>query len=417
MKPEDTGIQRNEGAIATPAAGGPETVRSTGRTIPVLLWFSSGLAIALAARLFFFDFESGDYRAWLRPWYDFFIVHGRWHGLGVLTDRVSNYPPLYMYLVSLSTLLPIRELYAIKTLSVVCDYLAAWYVWRLVKRRCGTQIQAYGSALLLLFLPTVVLNSSMWGQCDIMYTTGFLASLFYVLEKRPVAALVAFGISCSLKPQAIFWCPLLAGLFVTRQLPWKLFWIPAAVYVASCLPAIAAGRPPEEVLLHWGRVRDRAGLVHGATPSWYQFIGDSESPLLWLAGVLLALSCTGLLVFSMKRHLDKGALQSGQLVAFALLSVLFPPFFLPGMHQRYFFAADVISLVYAFYFPFGWYAALLVQVASLTAYCPFLFHVTPPYLEVLPILLVIAAGWTIKDLRIRLVTQHDTGVAVGNISA
>jgi len=37
----------------------------------------------------------------------------------------------------------------------------------------------------------------------------------------------------------------------------------------------------------------------------------------------------------------------------ALLSVLFPPFLLPGMHERYFFAADVLSVLYAFCVPGG----------------------------------------------------------------
>jgi Gpi18-like mannosyltransferase len=42
------------------------------------------------------------------------------------------------------------------------------------------------------------------------------------------------------------------------------------------------------------------------------------------------------------------------MVKLALLSVAFPPFFLPGMHERYFFAADVFGVLYACFVPRGW---------------------------------------------------------------
>jgi Gpi18-like mannosyltransferase len=307
-----------------------------------------------------------------------------------------------MYVISLTTLLPLPELYSIKLPSVLCDYLAAWYIWRLAKRLLGNRLRTQVAVLVFLFLPTVVLNGAMWGQCDIMYTTGFLASLFYLLEGRPLMSLVAFGISCSLKPQAIFWCPLLAGLFIGGRLPWKLLWVPGAVYLASCLPAIAAGRPALEVLLHYSRVHDEPGLVHGATPNWYQFASERSPTLLWWTGVLLTLFCSSVLVLRMRKDLANCDCQGNWLVSFALLSVLFPPFFLPGMHQRYFFAADVISLVYAFCFPYGWYPALLIQLASLLAYCPFLFHTEPPCLRWMPLVVATAGGWIVKDLFVRV---------------
>jgi len=94
------------------------------------------------------DFESGDYRVFLSRWYDFFLEHGRWHGLGQLDAEGVPYPPLYMYLISLSTLVPLPKLYAIKLISIAADYLTAWYLWRLGRQvalnggRSGRQ-QAY----------------------------------------------------------------------------------------------------------------------------------------------------------------------------------------------------------------------------------------------------------------------------------
>jgi hypothetical protein len=83
---------------------------------------------------------------------------------------------------------------------------------------------------------------------------------------------VAFGLACSLKPQAIFWCPLLAGLLFSRRLPWKWIWVPFGVCVAWGLPQMLAGKPALRVLTQWARLRNASSgiLTYGAT-NWYQW--------------------------------------------------------------------------------------------------------------------------------------------------
>ena len=135
-----------------------------------------GLDSSLALRLCLFDFESGDYRLFLSNWYDFFYEHGRWSGFQT-AEPYATYPPLYLYLISLSTLLPLPKLYAIKLISVAADYLGAWYVWRLAKLASASNSRAWAAMMAFLLLPTVVMNSALWGQCDMLYSTGLVASL------------------------------------------------------------------------------------------------------------------------------------------------------------------------------------------------------------------------------------------------
>ena len=85
--------------------------------------------------------------------------------------------------------------------------------------------------------------------------------------------------------------------------------------------------------------------------------------------MVLTLVASLMLVLVMREGLQHGFGESRWLVSLALLSVLFPPFFLPGVHERYFFAADVLSVVYAFYVPRKWVVPLLIQFASVFAYC------------------------------------------------
>lgn len=352
----------------------------------------------MALRLRLFYVQSNDYYNWLGPWFDFFVQHGRWHEFAELTDSFANYPPLYMYFVSLSTWLPLPSVYSIKLISITSDYVAAWYIWRLVRRQWPDDWKASLAVTLFLFSPSVVLNSALWGQCDIMYTAGFLASLFYLLERRPVAMLIAFGVACSLKPQAIFWCPLLAGLFFSGRVPWKWIWMRAAVYVVSALAAMAAGQSAAAVLSHWVRIHDTPGLVHGAA-NWYQWTQNENPRLLGLAGIVLTALGTALLAWCVRLG-PRSVTESRWLVSLALISVLFPPFFLPGMHERYFFAADVLALVYVFYIPGGWLPAILIPAASTFSYFGFLFGRMPISLEVLTWTMAVALILVIRNFAV-----------------
>jgi Gpi18-like mannosyltransferase/glycosyltransferase involved in cell wall biosynthesis len=387
-----------------------ETAGSTAGSMPAATGFTARpwvvalvLLTSLVLRLAFFDFESVDYRDYLSRWYDFFVQHGRWRGLGQVTMEVSNYPPLYLYFISLSTLLPLPKLYAIKLLSVACDYLAAWYLWRLCRRiesvsthsarrfLCGPFV----AVLAFLLLPTVVLNSAVWGQCDIMYATAFLASLLYLIEHRHFAAMLVFGVACSLKPQAVFWCPFIAGLLFSRRLSWRLLWVPAAVYVACGVPSILAGRPALQVLGHWALVKNLPGLTLHA-PNWYQWISIEDSPGLSLLGSGLTIVATLIFVLWMRKG-PRSQSEPSWLATAATLSVLFPPFLLPGMHERYFFPADVLAVIYAFTVARGWAVVLLMQFASAFAYCPFLFG-RGPIPEILPpAAVLLAIEWIILD--------------------
>ena len=48
-------------------------------------------------------------------------------------------------------------------------------------------------------------------------------------------------------------------------------------------------------------------------------------------------------------------------------------FFLPAMHERYLYGADVISLILLFQLRKAWVFPLVTQFISLLAYTPFLF--------------------------------------------
>jgi hypothetical protein len=78
------------------------------------------------------------------------------------------------------------------------------------------------------------------------------------------------------------------------------------------------------------------------------------------------------LVFAWKA--SRGQLEPEALLLAALVSALIAPQFLPYMHNRYFFAADVLAIVLALWRPaVYWPAALLMQASSFATYISFLW--------------------------------------------
>jgi amino acid transporter len=69
---------------------------------------------------------------------------------------------------------------------------------------------------------------------------------------------------------------------------------------------------------------------------------------------------------------NRDRLNDKAILALSLLFAIVIPFFLPHMHERYFYGADILSLILAFAVPWTFPAALLVQFASLLGYHAYL---------------------------------------------
>ena len=357
------------------------------------LWAYIGLAGSLSLRISLLDFESHDYIFCLRDWYDYFIQHGRW---AALKGDFSTYPPLYSYLLSLSTLLPLPKPHSIKLSSILCDYIAAWFAFKIVRCKYPSGPAPLAASLTILFLPTVWLNSAVWGQCDVIFTTALLATLYYLIVNKPTAAMVGFGFACSLKPQAIFFVPFLGGWFFRERFSWKCVLAPPLVYALCGLPAILAGKPVLELLFHFWRQKNFAVLTQGAT-NWYQWISNEYFEVFYMAGIILTMVVTAFFILSMRNENEMQPERATLLITTALLSVLVVPYFLPGMHERYFFAADLFSVIYAFFTARGWIVALLIQFCSFFAYLPYLFEMEPIPRTWLALIMTAAVGLLIKN--------------------
>jgi Gpi18-like mannosyltransferase len=130
------------------------------------------------------------------PRYDFLKVHG----LQAIGTNFSDYTPPYLYLLWLATFTSkvLPEAAAIKFISILADIVSAVIVYRIVQLKYPTGLKPLLAAILFWSLPTIMMNSSLWGQADALYTLFLLACLYYLLTDGPLLGVLAFGIAAAI---------------------------------------------------------------------------------------------------------------------------------------------------------------------------------------------------------------------------
>ncbi|WP_153035163.1 glycosyltransferase 87 family protein [Amycolatopsis sp. YIM 10] len=324
---------------------------------------------AITVRTLFFDYRSGDYNAFLLRWYEFIEQNGGWRAL---RQEFSNYNAPYLYLLVVLSYLPVPPLIGIKLISVVFDFVLAYFAYRLVDLRYPGRWWPLPAGAVVVFLPTVVLNSSMWAQADSIYSAFALGGLYFALRHRPYLACAFFGLALAFKLQAIFLFPVLLLLVLAKRVPWRALLLVPAVYLVLDVPALLIGADPVALLTIYATQTETYGQLTLNAPNAYQFLtGVTDTDVLKAVGVALtgALLLGGIVALLARAT----ELTTTRILLLATVSALLVPYFLPAMHERYFYLADVLTVVAAFHLPrLLWPLPILTQFASLFSYLPYL---------------------------------------------
>jgi hypothetical protein len=147
-----------------------------------------------------------------------------------------------------------------------------------------------------------------------------------------------------------------------------------------------------------------SSLTYNA-PTFYQWL-PASAPEYWKwigigLAVLLVLG-VGVLVWRSKKQLTPGVI-----VKIALVFALLIPFLLPEMHERYFYLADVISIIYAFYFPRYFFVAVIMQLCSLLSYAPYMLQTQVVNLAYVAIAVLLIGVFTLADLVLTLRSRSE----------
>lgn len=336
----------------------------------------SGLTI----RFLNLPYVSGDFSYYFESWMNHIKDNGL---LNSFAYNFANYTPLYLHILSLAILLKVNYLLYIKAVSFLFEIVCCLYVYRIMRIRFDT-VYSFFSAAVIFLLPTIIMNGSQWGQCDIIYASLVIASFYYLMTEKFTASIIFLGLAFAFKQQSLFILPFYIALALKKVIPLKLFLFFPLPYLISILPSWYAGRSLNELLfLYINQDNPWARELVVNAPTVYNFFSVSEEAFRYFkaGGVAFtALAAFGLLYFFRK------ILEKENYLLLALLISVTVPFFLPRMHERYFIVAEILSVVYVLYFKREYWLPVLILIPSIVTYSNYLngsYYLSHPVISIL----------------------------------
>jgi Gpi18-like mannosyltransferase len=339
------------------------------------------IVAASVARILLFPLVSDDVQNFVIGWYQ----HLSRDGVDALTGEYANYNVAYLYALYVpARVLAIADpVLGIKVLSTSFDVLLAIAGAFVVVSATGraTFVDWIRPASVIYALPTVVMNSAWWGQCDAGYGAFAIFAVAAAIHRRAALSYAALGVSLAFKLQACFLLPAIGALSLFGWMPLWPWVVAPLVYLMSLMPAWGLGRPLLDLLTIYARQGETFRLLSASAPNPWTVVPEKlVSPAQYTAAVQagLAVACgVGVaFLFRVRSALERST--STVIVQISFASVFLFPFVLPKMHDRYFFLADVLSVLLALIDRRWIGVALGVQVGSATAYMPFLLGFWQP---------------------------------------
>lgn len=329
-----------------------------------LLAAAACLCCAMYARVALLPYHSGDYDAYISKWADELASMSF---KDALATPVGNYNLPYIYYLAVLTRFNAERLIHIKAFSCFFDVILAWAVMKLTRIGAGEDRRlTLGAFIIVLLSPTVMIDSALWSQCDSVYTAFCLIAILAAVKGRGRLCVISWSVAFCFKLQAVFILPALAAaLFMGKIKPRELIWFPL-VYLISILPALAAGRSFSDcVSIYVNQMGKYTGLCINAPTVWQLFgntaITEIPNMAVYVALGFLVLFTAYCLSFAKK-------LDEKLLVKLFFLSAFLAPYLLPRMHERYFYMAEILALVYFMYDRRKWYVPVTITLSSLSCY-------------------------------------------------
>lgn len=330
--------------------------------------------ISLIIRNSFRGFVSYDFMYFYLPWSEHLEANGGFAGIPSLD---TDYTVAYHYILAFLTYLPASYLAKVKVVSTFFDLSAAILIFFIVAKLdpAKTLIKPGLAYIIALFIPTVILNSAVWGQCDSIYTAFVLGCILALLHRKFALAFFSYGIALAFKLQAIFFLPVLCLLLLEeKQLKLWHFLIIPAVNFAIYLPAWALGKPLQQFFdAYLIQVTQYSDLVRRFPSLWHWL----NQPPPWMQNLALVIALGTIALFYLFNLYRKNKLTAPAfLIQTSMLTVMLCALLLPTMHERYMYMADLLAAIYLVFQPRKFFIPLAIWAASLVGYLDVLFGIT-----------------------------------------
>lgn len=131
------------------------------------------------------------------------------------SDAFTDYPPGYMYILYVVGAL--KQLFGIsggaqwlivKMPAIICDIITGVLIYKIAAKKFDSGISS-AIAGMYLFNPAVILNSSLWGQVDSVYTLAVVLMTYMLSRRELIKSYYVFALCIFIKPQAFMFMPLI----------------------------------------------------------------------------------------------------------------------------------------------------------------------------------------------------------------
>jgi len=421
-------------------------------------FFSFLVSISFLIRWSVIEHTGSDYNNFLSPWFDYIAVNGNF---AALKDEFSNYNPPYLYLLTGAVyavnslgFLGLTKIMAIKLISIFFDYFLAFWVYKVVSYFVQSQklegeetsninlqpksaetkssIEPYSKTNIIenlttklpwiafftiLFSPNVIFNSSIWAQSDAIYVSFLIMGLYYLLRQKYWVLMICFGLALSIKLQAVFFLPVIIVLLLHRKLNILQLLIVPVTFILTLIPALFAGRSWDSLIaIYQNQANTYNSLVMNA-PTFYQWFGGFDYTMFYPFALLIGITVAVGISYLFWQKISFNSVNFW--IHLGLLSSTAIPFFLPKMHERYFFLADIMSIIYVFFVGFiilkrntvklkirrfnRFWIAIVINLISFFAYGPFISgfsHFKLPDLSLyMLIVIVFIIAYSLQNLK------------------
>ena len=286
-----------------------------------------------------------------------------------------DYPPLFLYylylLGAIGNIGNIAQTFLydilLKLPSIFADCVIAFILYKMAEKRMSKNWTMFIVSIWL-FNPMILLDSACWGQVDSLLALALLVSAYCIEKDRYPWASIALAFAITLKPQGIFFVPIL-GFALLRQLIretelplakrlLRFAYSIAAFFITAFLIILPFGLKMEPNIFSW-IIDVYTGTADGysyATVNSFNFfylldanwVQDSSSFMgltyfAWgMIAIVLFSLLTGLLyLFSKKKQPYVYVLSAMLIYTVATFG--------PRMHERYFYPAIGLLLAAVIY--------------------------------------------------------------------
>lgn len=289
------------------------------------------LCCGMYARVTMLSFQSSDYINCLLPWTK---KLGSLPLREALSTPIGDYNLPYLYFLTILSRTSWDELLHIKSMSCFFDVVLAYLVMRITALEVKDRRLQLASFLIILISPTVMINSAQWAQCDSTYVAFCLLAILGAMTGRGRLCAIAWTIAFCFKLQAIF-----------------------------ILPALVCGRSLLSCMNIYGGQLGEYNKLFLNAPTVWRFFGASRPAEYNNMAVFVALGA--IVIFTMLCLSFSKKLSRAQLFRLFFISSMLVPYLLPRMHERYFYMAEMLALIYFMYDRRKWYVPVALTLTSL----------------------------------------------------